>query len=107
MRATKIVLLILLLIPAISFAGEIYGTITDINGNPFAKQKVTITDPDNQVYETVTDDNGYFTITISQTGKCTLATGGCGTDVYSNDRPNGYTLNIVNANTQECQLKKQ
>ena len=107
MKAIKMVILILLLIPTVSFAGEIYGTITYDNGQPFAKQKVKITTPDNQVIESATDDNGYFTITIPSTGKCTLETGGCSTDVYSNDGPNGYTLSIVNANTTECQLKKQ
>jgi hypothetical protein len=105
MRATKIIVLVLLLIPAISFAGEIYGTISLKNGGHFAKQKVTITAPDGKVFRTVTDDNGYFTVTIPQLGKCTLSAGGCTADVYSNDGPNGYTF-IIDNQFPGCQLKK-
>ena len=95
MKLKKMLLLLLFLIPALTFAGEIFGTITK-NGKPFAKQTVKITANDGTVIkEGFTDAFGYFSITIKQVGKFKLLAGEAVTDVYSNNSSNGYTFVLI------------
>ena len=106
MKIIKILVLILLLIPALAFAGEIFGTISK-NGRPFAKQKVNITAMDGTVIKSdSTDAFGYFSITIKQVGQFKLQAGGAVTDVYSNNSPTGYTFVLVQNNSVWQLIKK-
>ncbi len=87
MKIKKMLLLFLFLIPALTFAGVIFGTITK-NGKPFAKQLVKITANDGTIIKSdSTDAFGYFSITIKQLGQFKLNAGGAVADVYSNNSP--------------------
>jgi hypothetical protein len=106
MKIIKLFVLILLLIPALTLAGEIFGTISK-NGKPYAKQQVTIYNNDSTIKKScITDDFGYFSITIKQVGKFKLKTGGAVTDVFSNNNPTGYTFILVQQNSKWQLIQK-
>ena len=106
MKIKKMLLLILLIIPALTFAGDIFGTITK-NGKPFAKQLVKITTNDGTVIKSdSTDAFGYFTMNIKQVGQFKLSAGGAVTDVTSNTSPTGYTFILVQNNSKWQLIKK-
>jgi len=106
MKIKKMLLLILFLIPALTFAGDIFGTITK-NGRPFAKQLVKITTIDGTVIKSdTTDAFGYFSMTIKQLGQFKLNAGGAVTDVSSNNSPTGYTFILVQNNSIWQLIKK-
>ena len=99
MKIKKMLLLMFFLLPVLTFAGEIYGTITK-NGRPFAKQAVKITARDGTVIKSdSTDALGYFSITIKQVGQFKLLAGGAVADVFSNNSPTGYTFILVQNKT--------
>jgi hypothetical protein len=106
MKIKKMLLLILILIPAFTFAGVIFGTITK-NGKPFAKQPVKITAIDGTVIKSdSTDAFGYFSITIKQVGQFKLNAGGAVADVSSNNSPTGYTFILIQNNSKWQLIKK-
>jgi len=106
MKIKKMLLLILLLIPVLTFAGDIFGTITK-NGKPFAKQLIKITTHDGTVIKSdSTDAFGYFSVTIKQVGQFKLNAGGAVADVSSNNSPTGYTF-ILTQNNSKWQLIKK
>jgi hypothetical protein len=106
MKIIKLFLLILFLVPALTFAGNIFGTITK-NGKPFAKQPVKITASDGTLIKAdSTDAFGYFSITIKQLGQVKLNAGGAVTDVTSNNSPTGYTFILVQNNSKWELIKK-
>jgi hypothetical protein len=106
MKITKMFLLLLFIIPALTFAGDIFGTITK-NGKPFAKQLVKITANDGTVIKSdSTDTFGYFTMNIKPLGQFKLSAGGAITDVTSNSSPTGYTFILVQNNSKWQLIKK-
>ncbi|MCX6286662.1 MAG: hypothetical protein NTY96_06065 [Bacteroidetes bacterium] len=106
MKIKKMLLLILFVIPALTFAGDIFGTITK-NGRPFAKQLVKITTNDGTVIKSdSTDAFGYFTMNIKQLGQFKLSAGGAVADVTSNNSPTGYTFILVQNNSKWQLIKK-
>jgi hypothetical protein len=106
MKIKKILLLILFLIPAITFAGEIFGTITK-NGRPFAKQPVKITANNGALIKSdSTDAFGYFSITIKQVGQFKLHAGEAVADVYSNNSSTGYTFVLIQNNSKWQLIQK-
>ena len=106
MKITKMFLLLLFVIPALTFAGDIFGTITK-NGKPFAKQLVKITANDGTVIKSdSTDAFGYFTMNIKPLGQFKLCAGGAITDVTSNSSPTGYTFILVQNNSKWQLIKK-
>ena len=106
MKIKKMLFLILFVIPALTFAGDIFGTITK-NGKPFAKQLVKITTNDGTVIKSdSTDAFGYFTMNIRQPGQFKLSAGGAVTDVTSNNSPTGYTFILVQNNSKWQLIKK-
>jgi len=106
MKIKKMLLLILFVIPALTFAGDIFGTITK-NGKPFAKQLVKITTNDGTVIKSdSTDAFGYFTMNIKQVGQFKLSAGGAVTDVTSNTSPTGYSFILVQNNSKWQLIKK-
>jgi len=72
MKTKRILMLILLFVPILSYAGEIYGTIKGVDGNPLTNQVVQIKQSDKVIASAKTDENGHFTVTISQVGKFKL-----------------------------------
>ena len=106
MKIKKMLLLILFVIPALTFAGDIFGTITK-NGKPFAKQLVKITTNNGTIIKSdSTDAFGYFTMNIKQVGQFKLSAGGAVTDVTSNTSPTGYTFILVQNNSKWQLIKK-
>jgi hypothetical protein len=106
MKIKKMLFIILFLIPALIFAGNIFGTITK-NGKPFAKQLVKITANDGTLIKSdSTDAFGYFSMTIKQLGQFKLNAGGAVTDVSSNNSPTGYTFILIQNNSKWQLIKK-
>lgn len=86
-----------LLLPSLTFAGEIFGTLKK-DGKFMVKQEVTISQNGKLITTTTTDDKGYFSIMVKPIGKCTIAmTGyeGATFDVFSTNNSSGYTLSLV------------
>jgi len=106
MKIRKMLFLILVLIPALTFAGEIFGTITK-SGKPFAKQLVKITASDGKVIKSdSTDAFGYFSFNIKQVGQFKLQAGGAVADVSSNNSPTGYKFDLIQNNSKWQLIKK-
>jgi len=106
MKIKKMLLLILFALPALAFAGNIFGTITK-NGRPFAKQPVEIKGLDGKLIKAdSTDALGYFTMNIKQLGQLKLYAGGGVIDVISNTSPTGYTFILVQTNSKWQLIKK-
>ena len=106
MKIKKMLILLLLLIPALTFGGDIFGTITK-NGKPFAKQPIKITAINGTVIKSdSTDAFGYFSVTIKQAGQFKLNAGGAVADVSSNNSPTGYTFILIQNNSKWQLIKK-
>jgi hypothetical protein len=109
LQAKNLFLSLFLLLPALTFAGEIFGTIKK-DGKPLANQEVIITSSTGTVIgKATTDANGYYTINVKPIGKCTLSlTGyeGATFEVFSTNNSTDYTLTLVKAG-DTWQLKKQ
>lgn len=92
---TKILLLIFLLVPLLSYAGEIYGTIKGSDGKPLTNQVVQIKQNDKVTASAKTDLNGYFTVTIKEVGKYKLEVVGfkdASFEVFSSNKATRYNL---------------
>jgi hypothetical protein len=92
---TKILLLIFLIMPLLSYAGEIYGTIKGSDGKPLANQVVQIKQNDKISASATTDLNGYFTVTIKEVGKYKLEVVGfkdASFEVFSSNKATRYNL---------------
>ncbi|NEW81699.1 MAG: carboxypeptidase regulatory-like domain-containing protein [Mariniphaga sp.] len=95
MKTTGILFLILLFVPFLSMAGDIYGTIKGDDGKPLINQVVQITQNDNVMASAKTDANGYFTVTIKEVGKFKLEVVGykdADFEVFSSNKSTRYNL---------------
>lgn len=100
MKTTKMLLLIFLLIPIISLAGEIYGTIKGDDGKPLTNQVIQIKQNDKVIASDTTDANGYFTVTVKEVGKLKLEVvgkTGATFDVFSSNSSTRYNLSLNKA----------
>ncbi len=107
MKFKKIALLVLLLIPILSHAGEIYGTIKGDDGKPLINQAVQIMQIDKVVATAKTDANGYFTVTVKDIGKFRLEVVGfkdAGFEVFSSNKSTRYNL-LMNKTGDKWTLK--
>ena len=107
-QAKNILFLILLLLPAISFAGEIFGTLKK-DGKPLVNQEVKITQNGKLIATMTTDEKGYFSAVIKPIGKISIeVTGFAGAtfEAFSTNNSTGYTLSLVKAGDKWA-LKKQ
>ena len=107
MKTTGIVLLLLLFIPMLSHAGEIYGTIKGDDGKPLINQVVQIMQNDKVIASATTDANGYFTVTIKEAGKFKLEVVGykdASFEVFSSNKSTRYNL-LMNKNGDKWNLK--
>ncbi len=95
MKAKLMLFLVIIIFPALVFAGEISCTISK-SGRPYAKQVVTILNKKGETIKTATtDDFGTFTITITQVGAFQLKTGeGAIADIYSSNTRISYTFTL-------------
>ena len=95
MKTTTILLLVLLFVPFLSFAGDIYGTIKGDDGKPLMNQVVQIKQNDKVLASATTDANGYFTVTIKEVGKFKLEVAGykdASFEVFSSNKSTRYNL---------------
>jgi hypothetical protein len=108
MNIRSIIIPLLFFIPALTFAGEISGTIKK-DGVALVDQEVKIFQGDKVVATTKTDKNGYFSVNIAQVGRYKLGmTGyeGASFDVVSTNSSISYTLALVKVEGV-WQIKKQ
>jgi len=98
MKTARILFLILLFFPVLSFAGEIYGTIKAGDGKPLVNQVVQIIQNDKLMASDTTDVNGYFTISIKEVGKFKLEVvgyKGASFEVFSSNKSTRYNLSMI------------
>ena len=107
MKTKGILILIFLLVPILSYAGDIYGTIKGDDGKPLANQVVQIMLNDKMIASAKTDVNGYFTISIKDVGKYNLEVvgyKGAVVEVFSSNKSTRYNL-IMNKSGDKWILK--
>jgi hypothetical protein len=107
-QTKNILFCLLLLLPALSFAGEIFGTLKK-DGKPLAKQEIKIMQNAKVIGVDTTDEKGYFSFVVKPIGKCTIqlaAYDGATFDVFSTNNSTGYTLSLIKEG-DKWQLKKQ
>jgi hypothetical protein len=107
-QAKNILLFVLLLLPALTFAGEIFGTIKK-DGKPLVKQEVNFSQNGKVIAKAITDEKGYFSIELKQIGKYTIELSGyegATFEVFSTNNSSGYTLSLIKAG-DKWELKKQ
>jgi hypothetical protein len=95
MKTKRILMLILLFVPILCYAGEIYGTIKGDDGKPLVNQVVQIKQNDKVIASAKTDTNGYFTVTIKEVGKFTLEVESykdASFEVFSSNKSTRYNL---------------
>lgn len=96
-QSKNILFCLLLLLPTLSFAGEIFGTLKK-DGKPLAKQEIKFVQGTTLLGTATTDEKGYFSFIAKPVGKLTLQlTGYEGTtfDAFSTNNSSGYTLSLV------------
>lgn len=95
MKTKRILMLLLLFVPILSYAGDIYGTIKGDDGKPLTNQVVQIKQNDKIVASDTTDANGYFTVTVKEVGKFKLEVVGykeASFEVFSSNKSTRYNL---------------
>lgn len=95
MKTLKIFLVILFLLPIVSIAGEIYGTIKGDDGKAITSKVVQVMQDDKVIATATTDANGYFTVTIKEVGKFKLEIVGykdASFEVFSSAKSTRYNL---------------
>lgn len=106
--AKSLLLSLLLLLPVFAFAGEIFGTLKK-DGKPLVNEEVRILQNGQVIGTAKTDDKGYYSITVKQVGKCTLALpgyAGAKFDIFSTNNSTNYSLTLVKSG-DAWELKKQ
>jgi uncharacterized GH25 family protein len=107
MKTKGILISIFLLIPILSYAGDIYGTIKGDDGKPLVNQVVQIKQDDKVLGSATTDANGYFTIAIKEVGKFNFEVvgyKGASIEVFSSNKSTRYNL-IMNKAGDKWVLK--
>ena len=107
MKTARMLIFILLFIPILSSAGEIYGTIKCNDGKPLTKQVVQIMQNEKVIATNTTDANGYFTVTVKEVGKFKLEVvgyKGASVDVFSSAKSTRYNL-VLNKSGDKWILK--
>ncbi|HAQ18397.1 MAG TPA: hypothetical protein DCR40_04085 [Prolixibacteraceae bacterium] len=97
MKTYRMLVSILLFIPVLSYAGEIYGTIKAEDGKPLTNKVVQIIQKDKVIASDSTDTNGYFSCAVKEVGNCKLVIVGF-TDasftVFSSTKSTRYNLSL-------------
>jgi len=95
MKTLRLLVFILIFIPLISHAGEIYGTVKAEDGKPLTNKVVQIIQKDKVIASGTADANGYFSIAVKEIGKCKLIIVGfadASFDVFSSTKSTRYNL---------------
>ncbi|HSO89209.1 MAG TPA: hypothetical protein VLQ91_21830 [Draconibacterium sp.] len=98
MKTLGILLFILMFLPVLSFAGEIYGTLKGNDGKPLSGQVVQVKQNEIILASDTTDVNGYFTITVNEVGKFKLEVvgyKGASFEVFSSNKSTRYNLSMI------------
>jgi len=98
MKTLGILLFILMFLPVLSFAGEIYGTLKGNDGKPLSGQVVQVKQNEIILASDTTDVNGYFTITVKEVGKFKLEVvgyKGASFEVFSSNKSTRYNLSMI------------
>jgi hypothetical protein len=88
----------MLFVPVLSFAGEIYGSIKASDGKPLVNQVVQIKQNNLVLASDTTDANGYFTVKIKEVGKLKLEVvgySGASFEVFSSNNSIRYNLSMI------------
>lgn len=107
MKAKNIFLFLLFLVPSLTFAGEVFGTLKK-DGKPLANQAITISQNGKVIGTDTTDAKGYYSITLKQVGQCKMEVpgyDGAFYNVFSTNNSADYTLSLVKEG-DKWQLKK-
>lgn len=107
-QSKNILFCLLLLLPTLTFAGEIFGTLKK-DGKPMVKQEVKLMQNGKEIASATTDDKGYFSVVVKPIGKLSLTLpgyDGATFDVFSTNNSSGYTLSLVKEGDKWA-LKKQ
>lgn len=107
MKTKSLLLFILMFIPVLSYAGEIYGTIKGDDGKPLINQVVQIRQNDKVIASDTTDANGFFTVSIKEVGKFKLEVIGykdASFEVFSSNKSTRYNL-LMNKAGEKWMLK--
>jgi hypothetical protein len=97
MKTARILIFVLICLPVLSYAGEIYGTLKGDDGKPLTKQVVQILQNDKVIATDTTDANGYFTLKIKEVGKLkfeVVGYKGASLDVFSTNNSTRYNLTL-------------
>jgi hypothetical protein len=95
MKTKRILMLLLMFVPILAYAGDIYGTIKGDDGKPLVNQVVQIKQDEKVIGTGTTDTNGYFTISIKEVGKYKLEVVGykdANFEVFSSNKSTRYNL---------------
>jgi len=97
MRLFKYCLAIVLIFPAVLYAGQIYGSVTSA-GRGVARANIEIT-CSGATTTGATSADGSYRINVSQQGQCTLTlpdySGRPSAVIYSNPNPASYSFELV------------
>src|SRR5678815_1623805 len=97
MKAKNIFLFLLFLVPSLTFAGEVFGTLKK-DGKPLTSQAVSIVQNGKVIATDTTDAKGYFSITLKQVGQYKLEVNGydgASFDVFSTNNSVDLTLSLI------------
>ena len=107
-QSKNILFCLLLLLPTLSFAGEIFGTLKK-DGKPLANQEVQIIQNGKEIAKATTDEKGYFSFVLKPIGKLNIQLPGyegATFEAFSTNNSTGYTLSLVKEGDKWL-LKKQ
>jgi len=107
MKAKNIFLFLLFLVPSLTFAGEVFGTLKK-DGKAVTNQEISITQNGKVIATDTTDEKGYFSITLKQVGQFKLEVkgyDGATFDVFSTNNSVDLTLSLIKSG-DKWQLKK-
>lgn len=108
MKIKSILLALLVALPFLTYAGEIFGTLKK-DGKPMVKQEIKILQQGKVIATTTTDEKGYYSVEVKPVGRLQLQVSGFDGAVYevlSTNNSSDYTLSLVKAG-DKWELKKQ
>jgi len=100
MRGLKAIIVLVLLFPNWSFAGEIYGTVRE-NKRPVVNEPVTVVCGSEQSAPSELDNYGMYKVIMRTTGACTFQIRGLTYSIRSYPGSARYDFEIVKKGNQQ------